>query len=124
MKRRAAAEWVTFAIACAVVLLVIGLIVAQIPGTDSPAAPTAEVAQSIERRGDQYVVPVEVTNDGDATAENIQVVATLEIGGDSLEADQVVDFLSGGESAEVEFVFDEDPRSGTLDVRVSGYSVP
>lgn len=123
MKSRTAAEWVTFAVASAVVLLVIGLLAAQIPGTDSPAAPDAEV-QSITRRGDQYVVPVEVTNGGDATAENVQVAATLEIGGDTFEADQVVDFLAGGESAELEFVFDEDPSSGTLKVRVTGHSVP
>ena len=123
MKRRAAAEWVTFAIASAIVLAVIGLIAAQIPGTDLPASPEAEAGEPV-RRGDQYVVPVEVVNGGDATAEKVQVAATLEIGGDTFEADQSIDFLAGGEAAELEFVFDHDPRAGRLDVRVTGFSVP
>ena len=124
MKPRAAAEWVTFAVAAAIVLGVIGLIAAQIPGTDSPPAPAAKVTGSASERAGQFVVPVEVTNRGDATAENVQVAATLEIGADKFEADQVVDFLAGGESAELEFVFDDDPQSGTLEVRVTGHSVP
>ena len=123
MKRRVAAEWVTFAIATAIVLAVIGLIAAQIPGTDLPASPTAKAAEPVRREG-QFVVPVEVTNGGDATAENVQVAATLEIGGETFEADQAIDFLAGGETAELEFVFGEDPSSGELDVRVTGFSVP
>lgn len=124
MKGRNFAEWVTFAVASAVVLAVVGLILAQVPGTDSPPAPLAKVTGPAERRHGQYAVPVEVTNRGDATAENVQVAATLELGGDMFEADQVVDFLAGGESAELEFIFEQDPRSGTLKVRVTGHAVP
>lgn len=123
MKSRNFAEWVTFAVASAIVLLVVGLILAEIPGTESPPSPTAKVTGAAERRGDQFVVPVEVTNEGDATAENVQVTASLEVGGDKLEADQIVDFLAGGESTELEWVFDQDPKSGTLEVRVTGYAL-
>ena len=124
MKGRNAAEWVTFSLASAVVLLVIGLVLAQVPGTDTPPAPKAEVSGEPSRQGKHFSVPVEVTNGGDATAENVQVAATLEVGGETFEADQVVDFLAGGESAELAFVFPEDPASGTLEVTVTGYSVP
>ena len=124
MKGRTVAEWVTFGLASAIVLLVIGLVLAQVPGTDSPPQPTAQVIGAPSRQGSQFSVPVEVTNEGDATAENVQIAAALEVDGETFEADQVVDFLAGGESAELTFVFPEDPESGKLEVTVTGYSVP
>ena len=124
MRTRNFAEWVTFGVASAIVMLVVGLILAEIPGENSPPSPTAEVTAEAEQRGDNFFVPVEVKNLGDTTAENVQVTASLEVEGEVFEADQVVDFLAGGESVELEWVFEKDPSSGTLKVRVSGYSVP
>lgn len=124
MRRRSTAEWVTFGAATAVVALVIGLILAQIPGNDDPAAPTARTAGPAERRADVFVVPVEVTNQGDAAAENVQVAAELQLGEETFEADQVVDFLAAGETEELQFVFEDDPEDGELMVRVTGFSRP
>lgn len=121
--RRSAAEWATFAIASAMLLAVVGFIVIQIPKTAPPAAPAATVSKVTERDG-RFFVAVEVENRGGRTAENVQVLATLTIGEDETEGDQVVDFLAGGEVEEVEFVFDDDPASGELAVSVTGYLVP
>lgn len=121
--KRSAAEWVTFAVASALLLVVVGYIAVQIPTTAAPPAPAATVTKIGERDG-RFFVTVEVENRGGRTAENVQVVATLVIGEDETEGDQVVDFLAGSEVEEVEFVFDDDPATGELTVSVTGHLVP
>jgi uncharacterized protein (TIGR02588 family) len=106
----------------AVVLVVVGLIVAQI-GDDRPAAPTVRV-DGVRAVGDVFHVDVTVRNDGDDTAANVQVVAELTVAGTTSSGDQTIDFLSGGEDRELSFVFDRDPASGELRVAISGYAVP
>jgi uncharacterized protein (TIGR02588 family) len=120
---RSAAEWVTFAVALLVLGVVVGLVVAEIPGSKRPPAPVAE-AGPVEERGGRFVIPVRVRNEGEQTAHDIQVEAALEIDGEETTADQLVDFLAGGETAELEFVFVDDPGDGELDVRVTGYLLP
>ncbi|MBA2281660.1 MAG: TIGR02588 family protein [Actinomycetota bacterium] len=121
---RSPAEWVTFSVSLVILAVVVALIAGQMWGEQRPAAPAAAVAGEVREVDGNYYVPVEVTNAGDDTAENVQVVATLTIGDETLEGDQMVDFLSGGEVEDVEFVFDEDPAGGELAVSVSGYGLP
>lgn len=121
---RTTAEWVTFGISVAILLVVVGLIALQATGSDSPALPRVLKTGPVEHRGDHYLVPVEIRNDGGATAETVQVTAELTLGEETIEADQTVEFLAQGERAEVTFVFEQDPASGELVVRVSGYTVP
>lgn len=121
---RTTAEWVTFGISVAILLLVVGLIATQATGTDSPALPRVLKTGPVERRGDRFLVPVEIRNEGGATAETVQVTAELTVGEEKLEADQTVEFLAEGERAEVVFVFEDDPGTGELVVRVSSYTVP
>ena len=123
MRERSAAEWVTFGIAVVVVVVIVGLVAVEIPGSKAPPSPAVRVG-AIEDRGGQFVVPVSVTNDGERSASEVQVIASLEVDGVEAESDQVVDFLSGGEVEELEFVFDEDPEDGELDVRIGGYQLP
>lgn len=120
---RTSAEWVTFSVAAAVLMVVLVLIGMEIPQSAEPPAPVAEPG-IVERRGEHYVVPVVVDNRGERTAENVQVHVTLTIGAEEHDGDQAVDFLSGGEREELEFVFDDDPADGELEVRVTGYSLP
>jgi uncharacterized protein (TIGR02588 family) len=116
-------EWVTFGVAVAVILAVVGLIAIEIPQSERPPAPVAEAGIPVER-DERFVVPVVVENRGESTAENVQVLATLTIDGEDHEGDQVIDFLSGGEREDLEFVFDDDPGEGELEVRVTGYARP
>ena len=122
--QRTTAEWVTFAISCAVLLVVAGLVVLDMAGSNDPPAPTATQAGPVRTSGNHFFVPVEVVNDGDATAANVQVTAELVIGTQSYSGDQTIDFLGGGERAELAFSFDEDPAQGELGIRVSSYAVP
>ena len=117
------AEWVTFGVAALIVLGVIAAIVSQVVATSAPPSPSVVVHAAEERNG-RFVVPVTLTNEGDETAEGVQVTATLTTDDGETTADQSVDFLAGGEEAELEFAFDDDPADGELVVEVGAYLLP
>ncbi len=122
---RSTAEWFTFSVASVILLCVLAAIASLwLGGTrDQPvfSVRTVEVRQA----RDGYHLRVEVHNGGDHTAEAVQVVAEATFGeGDTEEGEQEIDFLSGGEREEVEFVFGRDPRDGDLEVGVASYKVP
>lgn len=121
--RRSTAEWVTFAIACAVLGLVIGTIASlRTGGKPLPPAFTVSSVPAREEAG-RFHVRARVQNRGDETAENVQVVAELKtVDGEPVEAEQVIDFLSGGDQEELEFVFADDPASGELDIEVRSFT--
>jgi uncharacterized protein (TIGR02588 family) len=122
---RSAAEWATFAVASAILLLVAALLAVRgLSGEDRPADVVVE--RSVVRQiGSQFYLPVTVHNRGDRTAEAVQVVAELTRGGTVVEeGEQTVDFLSGHEREQVEFVFSEDPGSGELTVRAASFLLP
>lgn len=121
---RTVAEWATFAVSVVILLALVGLIAVEAGEADRPALPRVVETGPVERHGEAYVVPVTVRNEGGATAETVQVVAELTIGDEVFEADQSVEFLARDETAEVAFVFAEDPATGTLDIRVTGFTVP
>ena len=118
-----AAEWVTFGVAAVIVLGVIAAILSQVAATSSPPAPAVEVDAALERNG-RYVVPVTLRNEGDETAQDVQVTATLTTDDGETTSDQVLDFLAGGEEEELEFVFEDDPEDGELVVEIGSYSLP
>lgn len=117
-------EWITFGIATAIILALVAILGSEVVGPTAPAAPEASIAGGIEERAGAFHVPVEVVNRGDHAAAQVAVVAKLEIDGKTIEADQTIDFLAGGEEERLLFVFDDDPSDGRLTVRVSGYAKP
>lgn len=81
-----------------------------------------EVLRQVD--GQRYV-SAEVRNDGDETAEAVQVVAELSVDGEVVaDGEQSVDFLSGGETQEIVFVFDTVAPDAEILVRVASYTVP
>jgi len=121
---RSAPEWITFIVACLVVAVVAGLMVVQALGSFDPPAPVAEQAGSVRNEKRSYFVPVDVTNHGDETAVQVQVLAELTVDGEVTSGDQVIDFLAGAEVEHLTFVFDTNPADGELVVQVTGFSAP
>ena len=121
---RSTAEWITFAISVGVLLVVATLIVTQVGKSDGPAVPAVVKTGPAEQSEEHWLVPVEIRNEGGKTAERVQIQASFEAGGETIESDQEVEFLAKGESAEVVFVFDQDPAGGKLEIRVAGYATP
>lgn len=119
---RSQAEWVTFAVASAVLALVMGAIVSLWLG-GPPSPPSFDVRTFSAREvGGRFHVRTSVENSGEETAESVQVGARLTAGGEPPEeAEQTIDFLSGGEEEEVEFIFGSDPAQGELEVQVISF---
>lgn len=122
-RERTSAEWVTFGVAVLILLAVIGAILMEARSSNDPPRPVAKV-ETTRRVDDRYEVTVLVENRGDQAASAVQVVASLEIDGETAEGDQSIDFLSGGSDEELVFYFDDDPDDGKLSVDVTGFTVP
>ena len=123
-RSRASAEWVTFGTSLAVLGVIVAVIVALWIRGEDPAQ--VAVRQDGVRRGaaGTHLVDASVTNEGDVTAANVQVIATLTIGDTTEEAEQVVDFVAGGEEEALVFVFQDDPAEGELELVVASFADP
>ena len=122
--RRTPAEWTTLVVSALVLLGVVLAVVLELGKDRAPAAPVAELVGQPEERAGRWFVEVEVTNDGDETAAEVQVTASLDVDGEVAEADQTIDFLAGGASEALVFAFDDDPAEGELSVEVAGFADP
>ena len=122
LRERSKAEWVTFAIASAMLMVLIGLIASL--WLDGPPEPPAFEVQTLPVRevDGRFHLRASVENVGEETAESVQVTAELTAGGEPPEeAEQTIDFLSGGEKEEVEFIFTNDPGTSRLEVLVRSF---
>ncbi len=104
-------------------VVVVTLIVFAFSGS-GPAEPVVDTGGEVTQVGAQFFVPAEVTNRGDEAAAQVQVQAELTIAGETITAEQVVDFLGPGESHRLTFVFDADPAQGELVTRVVSFAEP
>ena len=104
--------------------VVVAVLVVLAFGSAAPATPTAGTPGRARQVGGNFLVPVEIVNHGDLAAAEVQVVAELTVDGTTTSGDQVVDFLGGGESQQLTFVFADDPAGGELVITVTGYADP
>jgi len=124
-RQRQAPERVTFAVVAAILLTLAGAIGYLWVQPREPANVTVELADDVRRTGTQVYLTGEVRNSGDETAEAVQVVAELIVDGEvDANGEQVVDFLSGGETEEVVFIFEQVPPEAEPRARVASYTSP
>jgi uncharacterized protein (TIGR02588 family) len=124
---RSWAEQVSFGIAALIVFaLVSGVCYLWWSKRDpAPANPVIARPEPMRQLSGQFHVPFELTNQGDDTAESVQVIAELQINGEVVETgEQQVDFLSSHETEAGTFIFTQDPRLGELKIRVASYKQP
>ena len=122
---RTPAEWITFLVASALLLAIVGLVVYDWLVTP-PSPPVLRVTSGeVQQREDQFYVPFTVENTGGDTVESVQVIAELTVDGQVVEdGEQQIDFLAGNETQEGAFIFTQDPAGGELTVRVASYKMP
>ena len=70
-------EWLTLGVASAVLGCVLTALVVLSIRVDRPATPTVTIAPGIHERDGRFFVQVEVHNDGDRAAADVQVLAEL-----------------------------------------------
>jgi len=122
---RTNAEWVVFAIATAIIAVLAGAIGWLWAQPSDPAHMTVQMLGEPRVVDGQSYYTVELVNHGDETAEAVQVRAELLADGEVVaEGEQIVDFLSGGKTEELVFVFADVPTGAQIDVRVASFKVP
>ena len=126
-RQRSVAQRVTFGISLLIVAGVVALIAYQqvAGGNRPPAIDVQWQLQNVRQEAGVYYVPVEVTNRGDATAEDVRIRPAFAAGGDRRElAELVIPFLAGGDTVEGTIALPEDPARGTLTITSISFMRP
>jgi uncharacterized protein (TIGR02588 family) len=121
--KRTAAEWTTFTIALSILATIISLVIYTIIN-DKHQPPLILIIQkqTVRKSNGQYYVPFEVVNQGDETAESVQILAELKVNNKLEETgEQQIDFLASKEKEKGAFIFTENPQEGQLKIRVASY---
>lgn len=123
---RSLAEWLTLAISSLVLLIIVALVLYDWQlSKNLPPAFQVEVSETSRLIEKQYYVPFTLKNTGGRIARTVQVIAELTLPDGSDESgEQQFDFLSGNEQKQGGFVFDHDPQTGELVVRVASFGLP
>ena len=119
------AEWISFLIASAILISVLGTVVYLWVRDRNSQPPELAVTSTIETRQGNYYVPFTVTNSGDETAAAVQIIAELRVDGVVIEwGEQTIDFLSSQEEKKGAFIFTHEPHPNELTVRTASYQEP
>jgi uncharacterized protein (TIGR02588 family) len=118
-------EWTVFAIGLVLVVATLGFLVRE--SIMSDRGPPEVVARLGDARPSEsgYLIPVEVTNIGQSTAEDVLVPIFLDLsGGRREEAELNIAFLPRGSKRNGWVGFRDDPRRGTLSLGAIAFEVP
>jgi uncharacterized protein (TIGR02588 family) len=116
------AERITFLISLAILLGLLGLLVFQLLAEDDqpPSIQVTLLRESAYRAAEMYYLPVEIANLGDQTAQNLEIVLSLESeDGQAEAASFAIPFLPGQDSIRGTAVFDQDPSTGEISIDIS-----
>ena len=124
---RTTAEWVTLSISIAILALLFGAIgFFYLSGNDTVAIiEVTPLTEQVRAEGEQFLLPVEITNTGEQTASSVSVTVSLMVDGEEEQsADFSVDFLAGGASERGVALFTTDPATGEITVTAVSYMEP
>jgi uncharacterized protein (TIGR02588 family) len=119
-------EWVVFAASLVLVVSTLGYLVYD-SATLGNAPPNIQFQLGKPQpQLNHFIVPVSVTNQGDETAEGVQVEVVLESGGQEQESAQFeIAFLPRHSTREGWVTFETDPRTvDEMKARVLGFEKP
>ena len=117
-------EWTVFALSGALIAALVGtLLYSHVAGGRRPAALVIRVGDAV-RQGATYAVPIDITNEGDTTAEDVRFEVVLSDGGTSERSEGGVAFVPHGSHRRAWVTFSRDPAGATLRPRVVAYQEP
>ena len=125
-EERTTAEWVSLFISVAIVLALVGGLFYQVfaGGNRPPSIEVKPLMEEVRQEGDSYYLSLDITNNGDRTAENVEVMLSLDMGeGDPETMQFQVQFLDGGETENQTVIFRNDPTKGEL-THTASFHVP
>jgi len=120
---RSLAEWVTLIVSFAILAGVFGVVIyLYVVGDDDPITIRTDATLDQTRiAGETYYVPVEVFNEGDSAAGDVQIQAELSIGPETETSEFSIVTLPANDSKTGIITFSRDPRGGEFSVRVVSY---
>jgi uncharacterized protein (TIGR02588 family) len=123
--RKNALEWTVFAVSAVLIVAVVASLVLEAARShDTPPLLRIQTGSPTEAAG-AWRVPVEVTNEGDTTAEGARIEVTLESGGETVErAELTIAFIPRKSKREGWVTFRRDPRCCQVVATASGYEKP
>lgn len=123
---RSPAEWITLALSTFVLAFIVGLVLYDWQlSKNIPPAFQVEITDSTRLTEGRYYVPFTLHNTGGRIARTVQVIADLHLpDGTDETGEQQFDFLSGNERKKGGFVFEHNPQTGELVVRVASFGLP
>jgi uncharacterized protein (TIGR02588 family) len=118
-----ALEWGVFAVSLALISGVVGVLLYTHFTSENRPPSIRIVIGTPEPSGDGYAVPLDVFNDGDVTAEEVEIEV---LAGDREErrSTVVLAFVPHGSHRRAWVGFTEKPQPGRLRARVVGYREP
>lgn len=118
-------EWGALAASVVAVVAVVGFLI--VDGISDEGRPPTPVIELLDAKAYQtehgWILPAQLTNDGDTAAEALVIRATATVEGTEEESEISVDYLPAGTAVEVSFGFSAEPE-GEVTVQVVGFRLP
>ena len=117
--QRSLAQWITVGLSTLIVLSLVGLLLYQAVagGSQPPAIEVKFQHESLRQAGALYYLPVEVTNQGDQTAQDVRVrLSYMSDQGQPELAEVMTDFLAGGATDHHTVALSREPSGANLKV--------
>ncbi len=123
--KKNALEWMVFAASLLLIAGVFGVLIHDAVTLERrPPDVRVEVGE-IKQQATNFVAPVTIRNEGDETAEDVQVEVELQTTNGEKETSEIaIPFVPRGARREGFAVFKNDARTGSLNARVKGYVQP
>ncbi len=113
-------EWTVFGISLAIIATVAGLLLHEhFTSGDRPADLVIVVGQA-EASEQGFAIPLDVRNNGDASAEDVHVSVTLQIAPPET-SDVTIPYVPYRSARRAWVMFSREPGTARLDARVIGY---
>jgi uncharacterized protein (TIGR02588 family) len=120
-----ALEWAMAALGVIAALLVLGILAREaMVGRHNPVPALSVKAERVVRTPGGHVVEFTVTNRSNQTAAAVQVEGRIGTGADEEASSATIDYVPGQSSATGGVLFSSDPRTGGMELRVTGYEIP
>jgi uncharacterized protein (TIGR02588 family) len=119
------AEWLSFGVSLALILSVVGYLVARMLEPSAPVidARVTPLFDEAKRQGSRFVLPVEVENRSPRSVRDLQISIRYELDGRPQSMQLVLDYVGQTSLHVVYAYFREDPRGLAIQAEPLSYSV-
>lgn len=124
MRQRNVVDWAVLGLSVAAIVALVGMLLVEGFGASRPADPRVLLNSAAARAGSEgWIVPADLSNDGDEPAEGVVIEASATVGGNQETSQVEVPYLPAGTTTGLAFAFSTQP-DGEITVRLVSFRVP